>query len=176
MSGGDGGGRGRRGGRRRKGGRDRNFPQQEHPGDSYYGRPIINPPVWEEREIAGYLFTGGLAGASSILAAGADLTGRPALARGSRAMATGAIGVSLLALVKDLGRPERFLNMLRVFKPTSPMSVGVWILVGYAPLAAGAAASELPVASDRRLRTAGRVAGPRRRRARGRPSPPTPLR
>jgi formate-dependent nitrite reductase membrane component NrfD len=147
------------GGRRRKGGRDRNFPQQEHPGDSYYGRPIINPPVWEEREIAGYLFTGGLAGASSILAAGADLSGRPALARGSRVMAAGAIGVSLLALVKDLGRPERFLNMLRVFKPTSPMSVGVWILVGYAPLAAGAAASELPVASDRRVQTAGRVAG-----------------
>ncbi len=143
----------------KRGGRDRNFPRQEHPGDSYYGRPIINPPVWEEREIAGYLFTGGLAGASSILAAGADLTGRPALARGSRAMAAGAIGVSLLALVKDLGRPERFLNMLRVFKPTSPMSVGVWILVGYAPLAAGASASDLPQASDRRLRSAGRVAG-----------------
>jgi formate-dependent nitrite reductase membrane component NrfD len=156
---------------RRKGGRDRNFPREEHPGDSYYGRPIINPPVWEEREIAVYLFTGGLAGASSILAAGADLTGRPTLARGSRVMATGAIGISLLALVKDLGRPLRFLNMLRVFKPTSPMSVGVWILVGYAPLAGGAAASEVPVlqtalgganrsgpAADR-ARTVGRVAG-----------------
>jgi hypothetical protein len=123
--------------------------------DDYYGRPIIKPPVWEEREIAGYLFTGGLAGASSILAAGADLTGRPALARGSRVMATGAIGVSLLALIKDLGRPERFLNMLRVFKPTSPMSVGVWILVGYAPLAAGAAASDV----SGRLPRLGRVAG-----------------
>jgi formate-dependent nitrite reductase membrane component NrfD len=160
-----------RGRRRRKGGRDRNFPQQEHPGDSYYGRPIINLPVWEEREIAGYLFTGGLAGASSILAAGADLSGRPALARGSRAMATGAIAISLLALVKDLGRPERFLNMLRVFKPTSPMSVGVWILVGYAPLAAGAAASEVPIVrtafgrasrfgpAAERVRIAGRVSG-----------------
>jgi formate-dependent nitrite reductase membrane component NrfD len=111
--------------------------------EDYYGRPIIKPPVWEEREIAGYLFTGGLAGASSILAAGADLTGRPALARGSRVMATGAIGISLLALVKDLGRPARFLNMMRVFKPTSPMSVGVWILVFYAPLAGGAAASDV---------------------------------
>ena len=57
----------------------------DHPGASYYGRPIINPPVWEERDIAGYLFTGGLAGASSILAAGADLSGRPRLARGARA-------------------------------------------------------------------------------------------
>lgn len=149
MSGGNGAGPGRDG-RRRKAARERNFPPQEHPGDSYYGRPIINPPVWEEREIAGYLFTGGLAGASSILAAGADLSGRPALARGSRVMAGGAIGISLLALIKDLGRPERFLNMLRVFKPTSPMSVGVWILVGYAPLAAGAAASELPGVQRRR--------------------------
>jgi formate-dependent nitrite reductase membrane component NrfD len=138
-----------------KGGRDRNFPREEHPGDSYYGRPIINPPVWEEREIAGYLFAGGLAGASSILAAGADLTGRPALARGSRVMATGAIGISFLALVKDLGRPARFLNMLRVFKPTSPMSVGVWILVGYAPLAGGAAASDV----TGRLPRLGRAAG-----------------
>jgi hypothetical protein len=142
-------------GRRRKGGRDRDFPREDHPGDSYYGRPIINPPVWEEREIAGYLFTGGLAGASSILAAGADLSGRPALARASRVMATGAIGVSLAALIKDLGRPERFLNMLRVFKPTSPMSVGVWILVGYSPLAAGAAASDV----SGRLPRAGRAAG-----------------
>jgi hypothetical protein len=116
---------------------------KDHPGADYYGRPIVKPPVWEEREIAGYLFTGGLAGASSILAAGADLTGRPVLARGSRLMATAAIGISLLALIKDLGRPARFLNMLRVFKPTSPMSVGVWILVGYAPLAGGAAASDI---------------------------------
>jgi hypothetical protein len=59
------------------------------------------------------------------------------------------------ALVKDLGRPARFLNMLRVFKPTSPMSVGVWILVGYAPLAAGAAASDV----SGRLPRLGRLAG-----------------
>jgi hypothetical protein len=124
----------------RKGGRRGERPVAA---EDYYGRPIIKPPVWEEREIAGYLFTGGLAGASSILAAGADLTGRPALARGSRVMATGAISVSLLALIKDLGRPERFLNMLRVFKPTSPMSVGVWILFLYGPLAAGTAASDV---------------------------------
>jgi formate-dependent nitrite reductase membrane component NrfD len=123
--------------------------------EDYYGRPIIKPPVWEEREIAGYLFTGGLAGASSILAAGADLTGRPALARGARVMAAGAIGVSLAALVKDLGRPLRFLNMLRVFKPTSPMSVGVWILVGYAPLAAGTAVADV----SGRLPRLGRAAG-----------------
>lgn len=106
----------------------------EHRGGSYYGEPIINPPVWEELDIAGYLFTGGLAGASSLLGAGADLTGRPALARTSKLCATAAIGTSLGALIHDLGRPERFINMLRVFKPTSPMSVGTWILAAYTPL------------------------------------------
>ena len=44
---------------------------------SYYGKPVLNPPVWEARDIAGYFFLGGLAGGSSLLAAGADLTGRP---------------------------------------------------------------------------------------------------
>ncbi len=110
---------------------------------SYYGRPIINPPIWEELDIGGYLFLGGLAGSSSIIAAAADLTGRRAMARASRLGASVAISASLLALIHDLGRPLRFLNMLRVFKPSSPMSVGVWILVGYAPLTFGATASEL---------------------------------
>jgi hypothetical protein len=105
---------------------------------SYYGRPIINPPVWEELDIAGYLFAGGLSGACAILGAGADLTGRDRLAQRARLGAAGAVGVSLLALVHDLGRPERFLHMLRVFKPTSPMSVGVWLLSAYAPLTGAA--------------------------------------
>jgi formate-dependent nitrite reductase membrane component NrfD len=129
--------------------------RRDHPNASYYGRPIINPPVWEELDIAGYLFSGGLAGASSILAAGADLTGRPVLARRSRLCAIGAIGVSLIALVHDLGRPERFLNMLRVFKPTSPMSVGVWIISAYTPLTAAAAGSDVLGRAPR----SGRVAG-----------------
>ena len=115
----------------------------EHTGGSYYGDPIINPPVWEERNIAGYLFTGGLAGASSILAAGAELTGRRRLARRAKLGASGAIGVSTAALIADLGRPARFLNMLRVVKPTSPMSIGTWILAAYGPLNAAATASEL---------------------------------
>jgi HAMP domain-containing protein len=101
---------------------------------SYYGQPIINPPVWEELEIAGYLFCGGLAGASSILAAAATASGRPRLAARSRLCASGAVTISFVALIKDLGRPKRFVNMLRVFKPSSPMSVGTWILSAYAPL------------------------------------------
>ncbi|HEX2315559.1 MAG TPA: NrfD/PsrC family molybdoenzyme membrane anchor subunit [Thermomonospora sp.] len=108
---------------------------------SYYGRPVLNPPVWKAYDIAGYFFLGGLAGASSALAAGAELTGRHRLARNARVGALGAIGLSVAALIHDLGRPARFVNMLRVAKPTSPMSVGSWILAVYGPLAGGAAAS-----------------------------------
>jgi hypothetical protein len=110
---------------------------------SYYGKPVINSPVWESPDIPGYLFLGGLAGASSLLAAGAQLTGRPALAKTAKTGAMAAAGVSLAALVHDLGRPARFVNMLRVFKVTSPMSVGSWILSAYVPLAGAAGLSAL---------------------------------
>lgn len=111
--------------------------------DSYYGRPILKAPTWSATDIAGYLFLGGLAGGSSVLAAAAQSAGLPGLARVCRIGAGGAIALSLAALVHDLGRPARFVNMLRVAKPTSPMSVGSWVLSGYAPLALGAAALEL---------------------------------
>src|SRR6202040_2921166 len=107
---------------------------------SYYGRPVVKETVWGP-DIPAYLFLGGLAGASSTLAAGAHLTGHAELARAAKAGAAGAISLSMVALVHDLGRPARFINMLRVLKVTSPMSVGTWILSAYPPLALGAAAS-----------------------------------
>jgi len=110
---------------------------------SYYGQPVLNPPVWEARDIAGYFFLGGLAGGSSLLAAGADLTGRPGLSRVAKTGAIGAGLVSMAALIHDLGKPARFLNMMRVFKVTSPMSVGTWLLSAYVPAAGVAAASAL---------------------------------
>ncbi|HEY3691646.1 MAG TPA: NrfD/PsrC family molybdoenzyme membrane anchor subunit [Pseudonocardiaceae bacterium] len=110
---------------------------------SYYNLPVINKPVWSSPDIPGYLFLGGLAGAASLLGAGAQATGRPALGRVSKAGAFSAGVLALVGLVHDLGRPSRFLNMLRVFKVTSPMSVGSWILAGYVPLAGVAAASSL---------------------------------
>jgi formate-dependent nitrite reductase membrane component NrfD len=131
----------------------------DHPGTSYYGKPIINPPVWEERDIAGYLFAGGLAGASSILAAGAELTGRPRMARRSKLCAAAALAASLVALVHDLGRPSRFLNMLRVFKPTSPMNVGSWLLGIYGPLNGAAVASDVLRVAPRAGRAASVGAG-----------------
>jgi formate-dependent nitrite reductase membrane component NrfD len=106
---------------------------------SYYGRPVIKPPSWAPMDIAGYFFLGGLAGAGSVLAAGAQATGRPGIARALKTSSALAIAGSAVALVHDLGRPERFVNMLRVFKPTSPMSVGSWLLTAYGPLAGGAA-------------------------------------
>lgn len=110
---------------------------------SYYGEPIINQPVWESPDIPGYFFLGGLAGASAILGAGAGLTGRKNLARTTKVGALAAAGLGGVALVHDLGMPGRFYNMLRVFKPTSPMSVGSWILAGFSGAAAVAAASEV---------------------------------
>jgi formate-dependent nitrite reductase membrane component NrfD len=110
---------------------------------SYYGKPILNKPTWAATDIAGYLFLGGLAGASSVVAAGADLTGRDKLAGAAKTGALVAISGSLVALVHDLGRPSRFLNMLRVFKPSSPMSVGSWLLSAYGPAAGVAAVASL---------------------------------
>jgi DMSO reductase anchor subunit len=110
---------------------------------SYYGRPVIKEPVWQAPDVPGYLFFGGLAGASSVLAAGAQLTGRPGLARGSKLAALGGISISTVFLINDLGRPARFHHMLRVFKVSSPMSVGSWILSAYGPMAGAAALSDL---------------------------------
>jgi Polysulphide reductase, NrfD len=94
---------------------------------SYYGRPIVKEPVWSP-EVPWYFFSGGLAGASSSLALGARLAGNERLARNAELVALGAITASPVLLISDLGRPERVYNMLRVFKVTSPMSVGAWVL------------------------------------------------
>jgi hypothetical protein len=100
---------------------------------SYYGRPVLKPPVWKP-EIPFYLFSGGLGGASAGLAFLADATGNEELGRRAWAVAVGGISASPVLLISDLGRPARFFNMLRLFKVTSPMNVGSWLL-----LASGAA-------------------------------------
>lgn len=149
--------RGRRKGRRRPGGtRGGGDGSREMPVvpdaefASYYGRPVVKAPPWET-DVAAYLFLGGLAGGSALLAAGAELTGRDLLRRSSRFAAIGAAGLGAAALVRDLGRPERFLNMLRTIKLTSPMSVGSWILAGFSGCAGLAAADEADRATGGRL-------------------------
>ncbi|MGH2876640.1 MAG: NrfD/PsrC family molybdoenzyme membrane anchor subunit [Solirubrobacteraceae bacterium] len=93
----------------------------------YYGRPVIKQPVWTW-EIPLYFVTGGMSGASAGLAFAAELTGNRPLARRAQLTAFGLIAVSPALLISDLGRPARFYNMLRLFKLSSPMSVGSWLL------------------------------------------------
>jgi hypothetical protein len=130
------------GGRRKRGGRGETPMVPDAHFTSYYGRPIVKPTPWEA-DIPAYLFLGGLAAGSSLLSAGADLTARATLRRTGRVAALVAISGSMAALVHDLGRPTRFLNMLRVAKPTSPMSVGTWLLTPYGGLVAVTGLAEL---------------------------------
>lgn len=152
------GGKGEQGCRRRKdleeigtGGGDREMAMVEDVEfDSYYGRPVVKAPPWET-PIGIYLFLGGLAGASGLLQAGAHLTGRPILQRNARLVALAALAGGTPALIIDLGRPERFLHMMRVFKPTSPMSMGTWILSAYGTCAGIVGAIEADRLTGRRL-------------------------
>jgi hypothetical protein len=124
-------------------------------GTSYHGQPILKRPVWTW-EIPVYFFTGGLAGASAGLAWLTGLRGNGVLSRRAWVVALTGVGVSPPLLISDLGRPERFLNMLRMFKVTSPMSVGSWVLATSGPSVAVAALS----AHTGRLPRLGAMAGP----------------
>ncbi|MEU4678671.1 NrfD/PsrC family molybdoenzyme membrane anchor subunit [Micromonospora sp. NPDC023737] len=155
----------RRGAGRRGGGEELRVPEAEF--TSYYGRPVLKPPVWKW-DIGAYLFTGGLAAGSSLLAAGGQLTGRPQLRRAGRVTALAAVTASTVFLIRDLGRPARFHHMLRVAKLTSPMSVGTWILAAFGPAAGVAAVAEaasllpergLPGLARRVLPPVGQAAG-----------------
>ncbi len=110
-------------------------------GPTYYDRPVLKEPVWIW-SIPVYFWAGGTMGATLALGGAAQLVGgeemRP-LVRRCRWLGTVAGAASAGLLVHDLGRPERFLNMLRVFRPTSPMSVGSWVLAGASTLAGAAA-------------------------------------
>ncbi|HEY0317329.1 MAG TPA: NrfD/PsrC family molybdoenzyme membrane anchor subunit [Solirubrobacterales bacterium] len=124
-------------GQGRRGGETAMVPREEPL--TYYDRPVVKPPVWKP-EVPLYFFCGGLAGASAVLAAGAGFAGRHTLARRSWAVALAGVSASPPLLIADLGKPSRFMYMLRVFKITSPMSVGAWLLAangGAITLAAG---------------------------------------
>jgi hypothetical protein len=110
--------------------------------DSYYGRPILKEPVWTW-EIPVYFFFGGMAGAAAPFALISELRGDEALARRAWLVALAGAAASPPLLIADLGRPERFHRMLRVLKPTSPMSVGTWVL--------GASSTAIAFANARNL-------------------------
>jgi formate-dependent nitrite reductase membrane component NrfD len=97
----------------------------------YHGHPIVKPPVWTW-EVPLYFFVGGTSGMSALIAACSLAGDAPlALARAALWLALAGAMISPLLLVLDLGRPARFLNMLRVFKLRSAMSVGAWTLVSF---------------------------------------------
>jgi hypothetical protein len=132
-------GAGGKGGRRR---RDESLMVPDVTFDSYYGRHIVKPAPWE-KEIAAYLFLGGVAAGSALLAAGGAALGHPALRRAGRIAAVSAAALGGAALAKDLGKPSRALNMMRTVKLTSPMSVGSWILTAFSGFSGVALASEV---------------------------------
>src|SRR5215831_20904957 len=108
-------------------------PERELQEPSYYDYPVLKEPVWRW-EIIWYFFFGGLAAGCYVIATIASLFG----SREDRAVVRPGYYASLLAvipcpflLIKDLGRPERFLNMFRMFKVRSPMSMGTWALLGF---------------------------------------------
>jgi len=107
-------------------------PIPRRPG--YYGEGVVRPPVWTW-EIPVYFFVGGAAGMAPLLACAGFFLGLTTLVRGALWIAgLGAI-LSPILLIMDLGRPQLFLNMLRVFKHRSPMSVGAWILAAFGAFA-----------------------------------------
>jgi hypothetical protein len=130
----------------------------------YYGEPVVKPPVWTW-QVPLYFFFGGIAGMSAVIASGAVIFHHVDLAPAAMWVAAicGAI-LSPILLIMDLGRPHLFLNMLRVFKPQSAMSMGAWILTGFgACVVPGLIALELhahqvfPATLDQLLRVAAGV-------------------
>lgn len=106
-------------------------PPQIQGRESYYGLPVVKAPVWTW-EVPLYFFIGGIAGLSSCIALAAHLFSNDAsLVRTALWIALIGAAVCPIFLITDLGRPARFLNMLRVVKFQSPMSVGAWVLVAF---------------------------------------------
>lgn len=104
--------------------------------------PVMRPPVWTW-EVPLYFWFGGIAAGSSFVALACDLAGDERSAQVARKVALAALGPSPVLLILDLGRPERFYNMLRIFKPRSPMSMGAWALTVFGNLGAAAVGADL---------------------------------
>jgi formate-dependent nitrite reductase membrane component NrfD len=126
----------------------------------YYGLPVLKRAHWRS-SIALYFFLSGLAAGAYLLAALADLFGGEedeAVASTGRWLALIALLPCPLLLIEDLERPGRFLNMLRIVKPRSPMSAGSWMLTLFGGVAGGSVLLEI-LGAPRRLRRALALAG-----------------
>jgi formate-dependent nitrite reductase membrane component NrfD len=134
-------------GLRARGARDREAPR--------VSGPMIHAPVWTW-EVPAYFWFGGIAAGSSFVALACDLAGDERSARVARRVSLGAVMPSPVLLIMDLGRPARFLNMLRIFKPRSPMSLGAWCLMSFSGTQTAAVGLDL-LGRRREARAAGAV-------------------
>jgi formate-dependent nitrite reductase membrane component NrfD len=119
----------------------REVPTTDPADPTYYERPVLKEPVWISA-VPLYFWAGGAAGAAATLAAVAqvaDRDGLDGLIQRARWISAIGAGVGTGLLIVDLGKPSRFANMLRVFRPSSPMSVGSWVLSGFTPTAGASA-------------------------------------
>lgn len=131
----------------------RTTPESERDATTYYGLPVLKEPVWTW-EVPAYFYIGGAAGAAATIGAvlqvlDGDNSAR--LVKRCRDIAAAGTAVGSGLLIRDLGRPERFLNMLRVFKPRSPLNLGSWILMTAGGLSATSAVLSRSRGVGRRL-------------------------
>ncbi len=113
------------------------------PQTGYYEVPMLKAPQWTWA-VPLYFFVGGATGSLGVIGSLADvLGGREELAARARWLALGGAGLSSILLIGDLGRPSRFLNMLRIFKPQSAMSIGSWVLSAFSTSAAASSFADL---------------------------------
>ncbi len=104
--------------------------------------PFIHAPVWGW-EVPLYFWFGGMASGAGFVALACDAAGDHRSAAIARKVALGAVGPAPILLIGDLGRPERFLNMMRIFKPRSPMNTGAWCLLAFSGSSALAVGCDL---------------------------------
>lgn len=113
-------------------------------GETYYGQPAIKPTHYGWL-IVNYFFVGGIAGASQVIATVADLAGSErdrVVVRAGRYVALAGAAISPVFLIADLHTPQRFYNMLRIFRVTSTMSIGAWSLAAFGGLSGLTAAAQ----------------------------------
>jgi protein NrfD len=119
--------------------------RRQYRGPTYYDQPALKPSPWTW-EVATYIFLAGLGGSAQIIATAADLLGgrqRRSIVRNGRHLAVASAVLGAPLLISDLKTPRRFYNMLRIFRPTSPMSIGSYILTAFGGASALTAAGQL---------------------------------
>jgi len=115
-----------------------------NPRDAYHDVPILQRPPWGHW-IAEYFFFGGISSGAFAIGTVAALAGerRRDIAHAAYLISFATVLPCPVCLIADLGRPARFMHMLRIFKPSSPMNLGAWTLVAHSGFVTLAAAASL---------------------------------